>query len=546
MIYIHIYNDYFYLQSDDVNLLHECDIILYKNLSYEVPNAEWSDKFKSKVWDGKISLYYKKMHRSPTGLASRAIFFLQQFDIPHRVYDKRNKPDPCFHLCVNFDGKSLREYQKEAVAKAISSTRGMLALATAAGKTIISCQLLAELKTAPVLFVVPSISLLKQTTRTYQKYLSVNGACVEIGQIGGGECVIQPNGINIATWQSLLTTMNMAYDNKKHKIVDNNLVDTSKTIMPDLLSQLKILQRERQYAKGATSSIDKQINNINLKIKKCQAYIDNKNNILNLLQNVQVLIIDEAHIAVEIIEFLSLTCKNAYYKFGLSATPFRTDNQELRMEGAMGKKIYEVGPSDLIKKGYLVPPQIYTIPMKAVSKAITYAQEYNINIVENWERNYRIKQLAEAFRSKGLPTCVLVDRIEHGKILEQITHNSVFVPGGDESDEPMRDGEIDYRKSILDKVERNEIIGIFTSWANTGIDCPNLTVMILGGSCSSPVTTYQQIGRVLRKSENLNKNEAIIIDLFVKSKRLSDHFHSRRQVYEIEPEFKVIKIKSGG
>ena len=50
------------------NNLHDA---IRTELSYEVPSAEWSQKFKQGQWDGKISLYNKRTQSFPSGLTGR-------------------------------------------------------------------------------------------------------------------------------------------------------------------------------------------------------------------------------------------------------------------------------------------------------------------------------------------------------------------------------------------------------------------------------------------------------------------------------------------
>ena len=46
---------------------------------------------------------------------------------------------------------------------------------------------------------------------------------------------------------------------------------------------------------------------------------------------------------------------------------------------------------------------IYTVNEQ--HHANTYPEIYTSNIVNNWERNFRIKQFAEEFKQKGIETC---------------------------------------------------------------------------------------------------------------------------------------------
>jgi superfamily II DNA or RNA helicase len=104
---------------------------------------------------------------------------------------------------------------------------------------------------------------------------------------------------------------------------------------------------------------------------------------------------------------------------------------------------------------------------------------------------------------------------------------------------------------MLNKVENNEIILIATQWANVGVDAPKITSLILGGSSSSPITTYQQVGRVLRcvgmnakQSAENGKPHAIIVDFKVNHKNLKTHSNLRARVYRNERAWQFFQVKS--
>jgi superfamily II DNA or RNA helicase len=216
----------------------------------------------------------------------------------------------------------------------------------------------------------------------------------------------------------------------------------------------------------------------------------------------------------------------------------------------LGGKIYEVSNSDLIDRKFLVPPKIFMVEIEEFSTPQTYADAYDQNIVNSWERNYRIKQFAESFKEAGLPVLILVERREHGFILESMIEDAVFVPGGDKGEIDPTDEEKNYRRRMLNSVENNEIVLIATQWANTGVDAPKIATLIIAGSCASPVTTYQQVGRVLRcvgrdaNESTLNgKPYAVVIDFYDQHKNLKTHSNMRKRVYRFERswDFKMIK-----
>ena len=63
-----------------------------------------------------------------------------------------------------------------------------------------------------------------------------------------------------------------------------------------------------------------------------------------------------------------VTKVNSPYKFGLSATPYRDDGFQLKIEAGLGKIIFKLSASTLIDQGYLVQPQIKCIrvPQKII------------------------------------------------------------------------------------------------------------------------------------------------------------------------------------
>lgn len=588
MIEVYVFNDRCKINNlDDPSgrLTFPIQEAVKNELSYIVPSAEWSAKFKTGLWDGKISLYQKKDQSFPTGLSLRICKLFDELQVKYKFIDKRVKPVKDYPLECDFQGKNLRDYQKYSGDIAYKNQRGMLALATGAGKTMTSCYIFAKLKVKPVVFIVPAIELLKQTQKEFEKYLRLDGQIVHVGMAGGGVCDINMEGINVITYQTALNAFDKKYLESSNKIVN----DTGEGSKPTALLQSELdkavseLKKATQIAHGKLSDLrdkvesseinklkdaaklrrqyDREVLNLtkvqNAAYKKAQVAWDIRQDMLlqkslvrKVIQSCNALIIDEAHVAAEVTEEIGNQAKLAYYRLGLSATPFRTDNQEIRIEGTMGGKIVEVSASDLIEQGYLVPPKIFMCAIESNESAQTYHEVYNLNIVNCWERNFRIKQFAEAFKEKGIPTLILVERREHGFLLEGMIDDAVFVPGGDKGHDDPTDEEKNYRRRMLNAVEKNEIVLIATQWANVGVDAPRIACLILAGTNQSPVTTYQQVGRVLRcvgkdvqDSIKNGKPEAIIIDFSSNHKNLRSHSNMRKKVYKNERAWKFFEIK---
>ena len=530
-------------------------------LSYMNVEAEWSPKFKQGLWDGKISLYNKRQQTFPTGLCSRVKKVFEILKLDYEFVDNRVKPQKNFPVTCDFGGKDLRFYQKESADMALKCQRGVLSLATGAGKTLTSCKIFENLGVAPVVFIVPAIELLKQTQKEFERILKINGKSSKVGIAGGGLLDINLEGVNVMTYQTALTAFNKKYLESQNKIVEQNKNDDGSTKTTEQLQKeyddankiVRSIRAKRlgeaekaKLLKTPLSNLNKKKLALDLRLKS----IENKKNIRDLIEQCKALIIDEAHVATVIIEALAMSAKNAFYRIGLSATPYRVDNQEIRIEGALGRKIYEVSCSDLIKLGYLVPPKVFVCPINHVENATTYAESYNANIVNCWERNYRIKEFAEALKEPGRPTLILVDRSEHGNILESMIEDSVFVPGGDKGEVDPSDEEKNYRRRMLNAVENNEIILIATQWANVGVDAPKISALVLAGSSSSPVTTIQQAGRILRcvgkdieASKANGKSDAVIIDFVSSQKHFRSHYLTRKKVYRYQTAWYFEELK---
>jgi superfamily II DNA or RNA helicase len=461
-----------------------------------------------------------------------------------------------------------------------------------------SCKIFENLGVCPVIFIVPAIELLKQTQKEFERYLRFDGKPIKVGIAGGGLCDINLEGINVVTYQTALNAFDKKYIEKGNKVVDDPNVDGPKTtaqLQKDLdeatknltiaknnsgskLAELKLRLKnavqisdketdpKKKKAFAATAlSLDKQFNKeltslIKLELaayKKAEVAWNNrqetlyqKSQVRNLIGSCQAFIVDEAHVASVVIQELGSYATKAYYRLGLSGTPWRMDNQEIRIEGTLGRKIIDVSASDLIELGFLVPPKIFVCNIAENHDGDTYADIYSNNIVNNWERNFRIKQFAEAFKEAGRPTIILVERREHGFLLEGLIEDSVFVPGGDKGVDDPTDEEKNYRRRMLNAVENNEIVLIATQWANVGVDAPKISVLVLAGSNQSSVTTYQQVGRVLRcvgkdieQSISNGKPDAVIIDFMPEQKNLKTHCLMRKKVFRNERAWKMFAIK---
>ena len=113
-------------------------------------------------------------------------------------------------------------------------------------------------------------------------------------------------------------------------------------------------------------------------------------------------------------------CKDAYYRIGVSATPWRDSGDELLIEAMLAKRKPEndVNASKLIDLGYLVPCNINIVTVNGVIKGKNYQKVYNEGIVNNENRNRKIVNIAyNMYKRRHSKTLILIKLVEHGEIL---------------------------------------------------------------------------------------------------------------------------------
>lgn len=471
-------------------------------LSYEVPNLQFVLQSRPN-WDGRIRLfkisrakknkkYDAKFH---TGLVFRIIKIIHETTgIISKVEDYRKKPGKNFDLEWNPAFK-IRDYQQDVIDECLKKGRGLINLCTGAGKTIVVSKIIQELGVSPFIFYVLTKDLMSQAKERLEA--SIPG--LECGIVGDGVCDIK--GVTVMTIQ----TAALAY----------GITDLAKD-----------MGKMDGWSDGELSAIK----NENLD------HIKKKEQIKELIEGAKGIYFDEAHhAAAKVCEEVITKSKKAYYCYGGTATPSREDNADLMLEGLFGKKRGNITASFLIRKGYLVRPEIYFLKLKKKgSRAATYDQDYKENLMYNEERNGLIVAAAEKMRSMGLPTLVLVQRIDHGKLLESMIEDSVFVHGSSSKKK---------RSQILKDFENGDIQMLIASTiADEGLDLPVLEALIHASGGKSKNRIRQRVGRVIRIDKNNPNKRAIVIDFDDTGHYVGKHSRDRKRVLQSEEEFSVSTI----
>jgi superfamily II DNA or RNA helicase len=438
-----------------------------------------------------ISLFERNQLRFPTGLYSVLDRVLTEHGCTFDVNDIRHVPE--FKQSLKMHVKKLRDYQEIVLEKAIQSERAVIKVATGGGKTVIAAAIVARLN-LKTLFIVYSVDLLIQTADEFESMFGIS-----VGRIGGGYCEIKQ--INICTVQTLHSAFDIKY------LVEEELM---------------------------------------IKEKISHDIFEKKHDIRNVVEEAEVVIFDECHKATAntCIQVMQLV-KNAYYRFFLSATPFRDKSIDKVLDAYSGKLICNVNASFLIEKGYLVPPSIHILDpneqnsYKFIKKS--FQNIYDEWIVKNSLRNNMIVDSTHRLLDMGKSVLITVSRIPHGDVLCEMLDKAgvksiAFIKGEVDSES---------RKKLLDRVRKKELqVLVGTVVADEGIDIPALGSAILAGGGKSLIKSLQRVGRTLRpypSVENNEKKEAIIVDFYDRIRYLVGHSKKRIKIYESEAKFKVFK-----
>jgi|TARA_R110000744_G_scaffold110938_3_gene209064 superfamily II DNA or RNA helicase len=193
---------------DDVHCKVECDSSTAQELgdffTFDVPGAKFMPAVRNRVWDGKIRLFNQITRTVYVGLVDYIVDFARVRGYDIESEGKLTSKVPFDIEDVNHLAQSIgltmeaRDYQKKAVAHAISNKRSVLLSPTASGKSLI-IYMLARYYPARKLVIVPTTGLVHQMASDFAEY----GYTDECHKITAGASKEIESEITISTWQSI-------------------------------------------------------------------------------------------------------------------------------------------------------------------------------------------------------------------------------------------------------------------------------------------------------------------------------------------------------
>lgn len=455
--------------------------------TYEYPGARFTPQYKARLWDGKVRLYDQLRKTIYNGLLQ----YVQKF-CERNEYTLAYKGDSlCVDNNITHDDvedyvKSLdlpskietRDYQIDAIQKALNEERTLLLSPTGSGKSFIIYSIMRRHveEGRKCILIVPTTSLVEQMYSDFEDYSSINQWSVKTHcqKLYSGFAKEFTKDVLITTWQSIYTQpkswfrqFNVIFGDEAHQFKAKSLTSTMEKM--DSI----------RYRIGTTGTLDnKKVHQLVLegifgpvhKVTSTKALMDS-----GRLTN------------------LNITCVILKY------------SEEIRKD----------------------------------RKNKTYQEEMDW-LVTNEKRNKFIRNLAVASKGNTLVLFQFVEK--HGKILYEMIKDKAhdgrkifFVYGGTETSdrESIRH---------ITEGEKDAIIIASFGTFSTGINIPSIQNVVFASPSKSKIRNLQSIGRGLRLKDGKQQCNLYDIadDLHWKSwkNHTLNHAAERYKTYA-EEEFKV-------
>ena len=375
--------------------------------------------------------------------------------------------------------------QSIAVDAILKHKRGIIQAPVRFGKTIIAAELARMTSLFPYLFIGQQLDPISQAMDKFKRSLP---NYISFGLCGDGK--VEVGDITVSTIQTLAHAHNMMINRKGLKDAGISKVEKA----PDT---------------------------------------EDKKKLRDLVHDAKIVVVDEVHHAVSRIhQEILKKASSAEIIMGLSATV----PESLKLERAIGPVVYYISFSEAAKKGYILPTRIYlyryaiTPELKKFCKTSSYPEIYNKCITENEFRNQLICKIALKAVEQGKTVVISVRYVSHGRALEAIIPNSIFMYGKDD---------MELRSKIIDSLSKREFNLVISTLLKEAVDIPSLDMVINADCGESDIKTIQQLRSI---TPDGTKTVGMLVDFFDDVKYLRRHCKSRIAQYK-EKGFEIIERK---
>ena len=402
----------------------------------------------------------------PRGCFEELKRHLSDAEIPYDSVDKRQKGR---QIDVSFNGELYPE-QKVAAERLLSYDMGMLAAATAFGKTVIGANLIARRK-VNTLVLVHTVEIMNNWVKDLERFLTIN--------------------------EELPT-----YTTPKGRV------------------------KQRDSVIGMFSSQKKTVTGI-IDIAMIGS-LGKEDDINPMVRNYGMIIVDECHHAAAATFENVLRASAAKYVYGMSATVKRGDKQERKLLMQLGPIRHRYSAKERAMKqgiGHYVYPR-FTRMVDLSPSDDRHISELNRLIVDNELRNMQIVADAVDCVKKGRTPVVMTKYREHAEMLYSLlqgTADHVFLLQGGRS----LKARAELRENMAAIGRDESMIMVATGqYIGEGFNYPRLDTMLLAMPISFEGNVEQYAGRLNRDYDG--KKDVIIFDYIDQHIPILERMYHRR------------------
>ena len=263
--------------------------------------------------------------------------------------------------------------------------------------------------------------------------------------------------------------------------------------------------------------------------------VDSKG-IKSFLKSAGCVVTDEAHhVPAEqwkaIVDYV-----DARYRWGLTATPDRSDGLGFMLNVFIGPLLYRVSTVYLLEQGYLQSPTIVPVRTGYFPKKSDYGYVKGNNTSLNFSkavssickdngRNNIIRDLCVCSVNHGRQTLILVSRKSNATLIYKLLLKSRVKSCVMTSDVSSENRDLALRLFRKNKIK----VIIATQLADEGLDVPNIDCIISASPAKHHGRVLQRVGRALR----LGGEPPIVFDL-VDEQEFRNQFNHRKRAYTKE------------
>lgn len=303
-------------------------------------------------------------------------------------------------------------------------------------------------------------------------------------------------------------------------VPNKSLVEQTEVDFRNLGLDVGVLYGDRkEYDRTHTICTWQSLNILDKKSK--DALDDNQHEVF--MRDLMCLIVDEAHMAKAdvLTRLLTNNFRHIPIRWGLTGTIPEEEENQMSLLAAIGPNVGDLFAHELQERGVLAQCHVNVVQTRETIKYNNYQEELKFLVTDRDRVAWLAGMVSDVCKTGN--TLVLVDRIETGKMLEDMVKGSVFISGAVKTKD---------RKEEYDNIAVSDDVPLIATYgvAAVGINVPRLFNLVLLEPGKSFVRVIQSIGRGLRKAED--KDFVQIWDVTSTCKFSGRHLTKRKKFYE--------------